>query len=125
MSSAAAKGIFRIPSFAFSGAALLTCYHLGVADCLIKHGVLLKQGEMPKDSYSGPQLTGVSGGALVAAAVSMDVHLEDGMKATLAIADRARQAGTLGHLQPGYVEINETDLECCWMHSECASHSSI
>jgi hypothetical protein len=81
MASAAAKGIFRIPSFGFSVAGLLTSYHLGVADCLIKHdGVLLKQGEIPKDnSYTSPLLMAVSGGALVAAAVAMGVHLEDGI----------------------------------------------
>jgi hypothetical protein len=67
-------------------------------------------------------LTGDSDGALVAAAVSMGVHPEDGMKATLAIVDRARQAGTLGHLQLGNVEINETDLDCCWM---CFSFNDI
>jgi hypothetical protein len=51
MASAAVKCLFRIPSFGFSGAGFLTYYHLRVADCLIKHDVvLLKQGEMPTDN---------------------------------------------------------------------------
>ena len=92
-----------IPSFGFSGAGFLTCYHFGAADCLLKHGLLLPRGLLPRDDTT-PTLTGVSGGALVATAVAIGVSPEDGMKATLEIAARTRQAGgLLDHLKPGYV----------------------
>jgi predicted acylesterase/phospholipase RssA len=102
MTSALSRGLLHIPSFGFSGAGFLTCYHFGVADCLLKHGSLLRRGELPSDN--SPILTGVSGGALVVAAVSLGVPPEDGMKAILEIAHRTRQeGGVLDHLQPGYV----------------------
>lgn len=92
-----------IPSFGFSGAGFLTCYHFGAAECLLKHGLLLPRGLLPRDDTT-PILTGVSGGALVATAVSIGVSPEDGMKATLEIAARSRQAGgLLDHLRPGSV----------------------
>ena len=96
-----APNIAKSLSFGFSGAGFLTAYHLGVADCLLKHGVLPKLGELPKDKTS-PILTGVSGGALVASAISIGIRPEDGMKETIDIAKRARQqGGLLDHLRPG------------------------
>ena len=104
MASLAAKAV---PSFGFSGAGFLTCYHLGVAECLLKHGKLLAPGELPKDdegTHEAPIMTGVSGGALVATAVSLGIRPEDGMKATMAIAEHTRKAGgLLDHLRPGSV----------------------
>jgi predicted acylesterase/phospholipase RssA len=92
------------PSFGFSGAGFLTCYHLGVADCLLKHGLLFS-----KEKNNNVLLTGVSGGALVAATVSMGIPPEEGMTATLEIARRTRQAGgMLDHLLPGYVALLST-----------------
>lgn len=100
MTSLAAIGR-SISSFGFSGAGFLTCYHLGVAECLLKNGLLLPKGALPLD-HRTPILTGVSGGALVATAVSLGVSPEDAMRATLAIAAQTRQAGGfLDHLKPG------------------------
>jgi predicted acylesterase/phospholipase RssA len=115
-------------SFGFSGAGFLTCYHLGVAECLLKHGHLLQRGQLPtsksndtttvtvtvtdtdnnnnKDTMmSSPMLTGVSGGALVAAAVSIGIRPEDGMNAMAEIVRRTRSVGgMMDHLRPGYVQ---------------------
>lgn len=110
MASAAVsrQGLNQISSFGFSGAGFLTCYHLGVAHCLLKHGLMLGSGELPNES--SPTITGVSGGALVATAVSVGISPHDGMNATLEIAKRARQeGGLLDHLQPGYV-VNSSSL---------------
>lgn len=94
-----------LPSLGFSGAGFLTSYHLGAADCLLKRGFLLPRGELPEQQQqrlTPPVLTGVSGGALVATAVSIGVRPEDGMAATLAIADYTRKTGgILDHLRPG------------------------
>jgi hypothetical protein len=100
MASLAAAGR-ALSSLGFSGAGFLTSYHLGAADCLLKRGLLLQRGELPVDDKT-PVLTGVSGGALVATAVSIGVRPEDGMMATLAIAEQSRKAGgMLDHLRPG------------------------
>jgi predicted acylesterase/phospholipase RssA len=98
-----------LPSFGFSGAGFLTCYHLGAADCLLKRGVLLPRGELPvyddnnkNDNKKPVLLTGVSGGAMVATAVSIGMSPEDGMRATLNIAENSRKTGgILNHLRPG------------------------
>lgn len=84
-----------IPSFGFSGAGFLTCYHLGAAKCLLEHGLLnLEQNDDP------PLLTGVSGGALTVAAIAAGVNPEIGMAATLAAAARTRQEGILDSFKP-------------------------
>ena len=97
----------HLSSFGFSGAGFLACYHLGVAQCLVKHGILLQPGRLSSENniQNSPVLTGVSGGALVAAAVSAGIDLEqDGMNACLEIAKRTRAAGgLLDALYPGYV----------------------
>lgn len=99
----------RIPSFGFSGAGFLTCYHFGVAECLLKYGLLLPRGSLPTDDTT-PILTGVSGGALVATALAIGVSPEDGMKATLEIAARTQQAGgLLDHLKPGFSLIDQVE----------------
>jgi hypothetical protein len=118
-------------SIAFSGAGFLTSYHLGVAECLLKHGVILDSGSNDAiDSSSSPSsssscakrlrplltsysstshtgntiLSGVSGGALVAASICLSIRPEDGMTATIEIAQNARKVGgLLDHLHPGYV----------------------
>lgn len=101
MTMASLAGKVR-PSFGFSGAGFLTCYHLGVAECLLRHKRLPSPGELPADDTTAPIVTGVSGGALVATAVSVGVQPEDGMRATLAIAEQTRIAGgVLDHLRPG------------------------
>lgn len=88
-----------IPSFGFSGAGFLTCYHLGAAKCLLEHGFFTNNVEAkPK---STPLMTGVSGGALTVAAVAAGVNPEIGMNTTLAVAEQTRQQGFLDSFQPG------------------------
>lgn len=104
----------KVSSFGFSGAGFLTCYHLGVAECLIHRGVFPGSGEIAKDDilHSPVILTGVSGGALVAAAISVGIRPVDGMNAMLDVAEHTRKAGgLLDHLHPGYVG-GETRLVC-------------
>ena len=85
-----------IPSFGFSGAGFLTCYHLGAAKCLSEHGLL------NLDHHDNrPTLTGVSGGALTIAAIAAGVNPEVGMATTLAVAERTRQQGFLDSFNPG------------------------
>jgi hypothetical protein len=79
----------RVPSLGFSGAGFLGCYHLGVASCFLKHGLLLPRGEVPtvvdhdQQRSNYPVLLGASAGAITAAAVSAGVHPEDGMNVVL------------------------------------------
>ena len=99
--TAAGKATLRgISSLGFSGAGFLTCYHLGVAQCLLKQGVLLKQGERPSNNHATPRLTGVSGGALTSAALVAGVDPDDGMQVILKVTNQTRQ-GTLDALTPG------------------------
>ena len=103
-SSASANGSHSIPSFGFSGAGFLTCYHLGVADCLTRNGKLLEITRLPKDD--SPLMTGVSGGALASAAVGVGIAPEDCMNAVSEIVRRTRTVGgIMDHLRPGYVTI--------------------
>ena len=88
-----------IPSFGFSGAGFLTCYHLGAAKCLLEHGLLTV--EPRTDDSKVPILTGVSGGAITVAAVSAGVDPEMAMVTTLAVAERTRQEGLLDSFNPG------------------------
>ena len=55
-----------------------------------------------KSGKLGPRLTGVSGGALIAAAVAAGVDPEVGMETTLKVAQRTRQhGGFLDVFRPG------------------------
>lgn len=95
-------------SFSFSGAGFLACYHMGAAKCLLEHGLLPGKGQLlaaPADADAATKstrLTGVSGGALVAAALCAGVDPVDGMAATLNVSQAARQAGRWDALQPGF-----------------------
>jgi hypothetical protein len=94
----------RISSFGFSGSGFLACYQFGVAHCLLQQGILPEAGSVRREDDNRPPvaLAGVSGGALVAAAVAAGVHPDDGMDAVLQVAKRTRQAGRLDALQPGF-----------------------
>jgi predicted acylesterase/phospholipase RssA len=99
------------PSIAFSGAGFLTSYHLGVVDCLRRHGIVGKDDSSgsgdetrhPKPSVTtslkGQQqrrpmiLSGVSGGALAATSIVLDIRSDDAMSITLKIAQCARKEG--------------------------------
>ena len=97
----------HITSIGFSGAGFLTCYHLGVADCLLQQGILTKSGEKPLPS--SPILTGVSGGALCAAGMTAGVSPENGMNNLLHVTNITTQQGRLDALTPGYSLIDQVE----------------
>lgn len=91
-------------SVSFSGAGFLVCYHIGVIQCFLQQGLLLKKGELPSESKTSLllPLTGVSGGALAAAAVSAGVDPVDCLQAILHTNRQTGKAGILDALQPGF-----------------------
>jgi predicted acylesterase/phospholipase RssA len=104
-----------ISSLGFSGAGFLACYHLGVAQCLIDHGIVSVVSSKSSNSPSTdsttqssttteilPPLCGVSAGALIAASLAAGVDPRAGMQAVLQVSARARQAGRFNVLQPGF-----------------------
>ena len=97
-----ASSLHHFRSIGFSGAGFLTAYHLGVAECLIRNAILSSKGP------SALTLTGVSGGALVSAAVSTGVAPEDGMEALLDIS-RCAQSNRLDTLTPGFSLIDHME----------------
>lgn len=111
MTAAASSGkaLRLISSIGFSGAGFLTCYHLGVADCLLQQGILLKPGEIPTKHRHSPKLTGVSGGALTAAAMTAGILPQDGMDCLLQITDKTTRQGRLDALTPGYSLIDQVE----------------
>lgn len=92
-------------SISFSGAGFLACYHLGVAECLLRQKLLSLSSSQDDDS-SPMIVTGVSGGALVASAVLAGVTPADGMSAALAISQATRKH-RLDALQPGFSLVDE------------------
>jgi len=99
----------RCTSFGFSGAGFLVSYHLGTAACLLEHGHLLHPNATAA-SDSAPILTGVSGGALVASAVSTGITPEDGMKCVALVAKNTKEkCGVLDSLMPGFSLIDEME----------------
>jgi predicted acylesterase/phospholipase RssA len=92
-----AQNLRCFTSISFSGAGFLACYHLGVAECLLRHN-LLKHEKLI--------ITGVSGGALVASALLAGVTPTDGMSAALAISQKTRQH-RFDALQPGFSLVDE------------------
>jgi len=107
MTSTAAAAVSKraITSIGFSGAGFLTCYHLGVAECLLDHGILSKN----KDATSSITLTGVSGGALCAAGLAVGVSPEEGMNTVLHVTNTTTQQGRLDALTPGYSLIDQVE----------------
>jgi len=92
----------HLPSIGFSGAGFLGCYHLGVADCLLKHSILLGPLQKIPSSSQHPILLGASAGAIVAASICAGVRAEDGMNIVLEIRRRVKaQGGALDVLYPG------------------------
>jgi hypothetical protein len=104
------------PSIAFSGAGFLTSYHLGVVDCLRRHGIVGKDDDHRSKVGSGSGdnnrtrkqqqhrpmiLTGVSGGALAVTSIVLDIPSDDAMSITMKIAQCARtEGGILDLLHP-------------------------
>lgn len=86
----------RRPSYGFSGAGFLGCYHVGVAACLAKQGLLPRRDDVGEGAAAraSPLLTGVSAGSLIAAATLAGVDPEpDGMEVVLEAARRTRELG--------------------------------
>ena len=93
-----------MPSFGFSGAGFLACYHLGATKCLLENGQL----ELDDASFR-PVLTGVSGGALNIAAIAAGVDPEAGMQTALLVAERTRQEGVLDAFRPGFSLLDQVE----------------
>lgn len=108
MTTAAASAVKKsaISSIGFSGAGFLTCYHLGVADCLLHHGII-SQNTDEKPSHQ--TLTGVSGGALVSAGVALGVSPKDGMNTVLRVTKTTSLQGRLDAFTPGYSLIDQVE----------------
>jgi len=106
-SSFSTASLYMIPSISFSGAGFLGCYHVGVAACLLKHGLLLKPMERISDNDNArlpPILTGVSAGSLICASLSAGVSTDDAMDLNITLAKRTNNAGgAMDVLRPGYV----------------------
>jgi len=66
-----------LPSISFKGSGFLGCYQIGVADCLIRNGLLLSPGELPSNDKQSV-LCSASAGSIVAMTVSAGVKV-DGM----------------------------------------------
>lgn len=100
-------------SIGFSGAGFLGCYHVGVAACLNKHGMIPHPDD---DTNKMPLLTGVSAGSMNAAAACAGVNPEpDGMEVVLEAARRTRELSTrqkqvsLDVLTPGFSLIDAVE----------------
>jgi hypothetical protein len=113
-----------VPSFAFSGAGFLTCYHLGVIECLRTHEILNVDATGSNDDthYKNPRrqqqshpkviLSGVSGGALASTSVALSVRTDDAMNVTMKIAQTARQTGGIfDHLHPNFSLVDQVYFE--------------
>ncbi|KAL3913373.1 MAG: hypothetical protein SGILL_006517, partial [Bacillariaceae sp.] len=84
------------PSLAFSGAGFLTSYHLGVADCLRRQGLLEEVvNAQPKADTKSMILSGCSGGALAITSIALDIRSDDAMAVSMRIAEEARNKGGL------------------------------
>lgn len=97
-------------SIGFSGAGFLGCYHVGVAACLHKQGII----PHPDDTNKMPLLTGVSAGSMNAAATYAGVNPEpDGMEVVLEAARRTRELSSgqtsLDVLTPGFSLIDAVE----------------
>ena len=94
----------RFTSISFSGAGFLACYHLGVAECLLRQNIIhITSSSSTQDPLI---VTGVSGGALVASAVLAGVTPDDGMSAALQISQATRKH-RWDALQPGFSLVDE------------------
>jgi hypothetical protein len=108
------------PSIAFSGAGFLTSYHLGVVDCLRRHGIVGQDDhrgsggnirrltpsaatlqQQQQQQQQPTILSGVSGGALAVTSIVLDIQSDDAMSITMRIAQCARtEGGILDVLHP-------------------------
>jgi hypothetical protein len=102
--TAPSTALRQISSIGFSGSGFMVCYHLGVAQCLSKHGILSIPYSLAQDARSELiVMTGVSGGALTIAALAAGVAMDDAMQAVLNVNATCRNsAGPLDVLQPRF-----------------------
>jgi predicted acylesterase/phospholipase RssA len=108
-----ASSIHKISSLGFSGAGFLTAYHLGVAHAFVRRRIV--------DSSLNTILpvAGVSGGALVAAALASGIDMKEAMRACLDVSEQATCAGRLNVLQPGF-----SLIDCVETHLRDLLHAS-
>jgi hypothetical protein len=103
-------------SFGFSGAGFLGCYHVGVAACLHRQGLLPNPHDSSTAS-SPPLVTGVSAGSMIAAAALAGVQPDpDGMEVVLEAARKTRGLAksnefnvSLDVLTPGFSLIDQVE----------------
>ncbi len=99
-----------LPSFGFSGAGFLGCYHVGVAAALETHGYIGYKNNTQQTP--APLLTGVSAGSMIAASIHAGVPPDpDGMEVVLTAARRTRELpiSILDALTPGYSLIDAVE----------------
>lgn len=99
----------NIQSIGFSGAGFLTCYHLGVTQCLIDHRILPASGVRTKHNHhvqsnNTLRFTGVSGGALTIAAITTGMSCSDAMNVCYDVNHQTQKlcSRSLDVLHPGF-----------------------
>eukprot|EP00578_Thalassiosira_sp_NH16_P023402 CAMPEP_0181097802 /NCGR_PEP_ID=MMETSP1071-20121207/11764_1 /TAXON_ID=35127 /ORGANISM="Thalassiosira sp., Strain NH16" /LENGTH=406 /DNA_ID=CAMNT_0023180309 /DNA_START=81 /DNA_END=1299 /DNA_ORIENTATION=- len=106
------------PSYGFSGAGFLGCYHVGVAAALRRQGRLPRPDEddgSDDTTEKMPLLTGVSAGSMIAAAIVSGIDPEqDGMDIVLEATRRTRESNRksmvpLDVLTPGFSLIDQVE----------------
>ncbi len=121
---------FALPSLGFSGAGFLGAYHAGVAACLLKHNYLLQPMEKritdggngtstgsggaaatAVTSKNPPILTGVSAGAIISAAISTGVKIDDAMDVLFEINHRTKMKShsMLHSFTPGFSLVDQVE----------------
>ena len=86
MKTKMAAAVRRLSSISFSGAGFLTCYHLGVANCLLENGLICLDPPHHSSAEAPSVMTGVSGGALASSALICGIPPEQCMEAMLKVA---------------------------------------
>jgi hypothetical protein len=96
-------------SIGFSGAGFMGSYHVGVAACLIQHGVIPHPDDNTLKSKR-IKLTGVSAGAIISSAVIAGVNMEEAMSVVLEAGRIVRKkCGILDVLTPGFSLVDEIE----------------
>ncbi|KAL7539673.1 hypothetical protein ACHAXR_012183 [Thalassiosira sp. AJA248-18] len=118
IATSASKNQHERPSFGFSGAGFLGCYHVGAAACLHRQGWLPHPDDDSYNNNKMPLITGVSAGSMIAAATLAGVQPEpDGMEVVLEAARRTRALSldnkdsilSLDALTPGFSLIDQVE----------------
>ena len=98
-------------SISFSGAGYLGCYHLGVIKYLQDTSLLLSPSDSSSYNPNMPRQTlcGSSAGSLVSAGVLCGLTVDDTMPIVSRCAKKAREAGVLTSLTPGFSLVDVLD----------------